>query len=88
MYSVEIIKLPVIDSPVLFLFRYIVNRFGLEIAIDLVRAVDLESVEILGRIMQFPFAVTLTLQGIWWIQMYVCSMTFCGAAVLKGKEKL
>ena len=30
------------------------NRFGLEIAIDLVRAVDLESVEILGRIMQFP----------------------------------
>lgn len=33
MYSVEIIKLLVIDSPVLFLFRYIVNRFGLEIAI-------------------------------------------------------
>ena len=30
------------------------NCFGLEIAIDLVRAVDLESVEILGRIMQFP----------------------------------
>lgn len=54
MYSVEIIKLLVIDSPVLFLLRYIVNRFGLEIAIDLVRAVDLESVEILGRIMQFP----------------------------------
>ena len=30
------------------------NHFGLEIAIDLVRAVDLESVEILGRIMKFP----------------------------------
>ena len=42
------------DSPLLFVFSYIVNHFGLAIAIDLVRAVDFESVEILGKIMQFP----------------------------------
>ena len=49
----EIIKLLVIDSSLLFLFRYMVNHFGLEIANDFVRAVDLEFVEILGRITQF-----------------------------------
>ena len=42
------------DSPLLFVFMFIVNHFGLKIAIDLVRAVDLESVEILGWMMQFP----------------------------------
>ena len=39
------------------------NRFGLEIAIDLVRAV--ESVEILGRIMPFPCWMLIMKQHAW-----------------------
>ena len=53
MYAVESIKLLVIELPVLFVFRDIVNHFGLGITVDLVKAVDLKVVEILGRITQF-----------------------------------
>ena len=53
MHAVEFIKLLVIDLPLLFVFRDIVNHFGLEITVDLVRAVDLKVVVIPGRIRQF-----------------------------------
>ena len=53
MYAVEFVKLLVIDLPLLFVFRDIVNHFGLEITVDLVRAVDLKVVVIPGRIRQF-----------------------------------
>ena len=49
MYAVEIIKLLVINSPPLFVFRDIMNHFGLGIAIHLLKVV----VEILGWITQF-----------------------------------
>ena len=50
MYAVEIIKLLVINSPPLFVFRDIMNHFGLGIAIHLLKVVDLKVVEILGWI--------------------------------------
>ena len=53
MYAVEIIKLLVIDSLLLFVFRDIMNHFGLAITIHLLKVVDLKVVEILGRITQF-----------------------------------
>ena len=45
----------VIDLPLLFVFRDIVNHFGLEITVDLVRAVDLKVVVIPGRIKTVQF---------------------------------
>ena len=53
MYAVEIIKLLVINSPPLFVFRDIMNHFVLGIAIHLLKVVDLKVVEILGWITQF-----------------------------------
>ena len=55
MYAVEIIKLLVINSPPLFVFRDIMNHFGLGIAIHLLKVVDLKVVEILGCITQFLY---------------------------------
>ena len=53
MYAVEIIKLLVINSLLLFVLRDIMNHFGLGITIHRLKVVDLKVVEILGRITQF-----------------------------------